>query len=404
MAEGYAHASGRPGVCMVTSGPGATNIVTPLADAYIDSIPMVAITGQVSRAGIGTDAFQEVDITGITMPVTKHNWLIRRAADIPTVIKEAFHIATTGRPGPVLVDVPKDVLTETMEWFWPDDVDVTLAYVAPISFAAPDYRYEPYLEGIGPADCKASLRAVQAEMLTNRRAALQTRASAEATQEGRSYTRITLPAAVESAVVSLEWAFWQYVGAGSCASIPPVTASDDTLFAFLQAVSEVGGSDDANLAEFEAYYYQAEVELGYPGTMDEHLTGLLAFPPEAYDGAYPPGVTRPPYAPAAMDDVAAWVTSAGERIVFLYGEWDPWSGGMFDPGAGPEVLRVVAPGAPHGAGVGDLTAGDRAAVLAKVQQWTGLVADEAALARTAPAPAMPRPPRPPRLPPPIAPR
>ena len=124
MAEGYAHASGRPGVCMVTSGPGATNIVTPLADAYIDSIPMVAITGQVSRAGIGTDAFQEVDITGITMPVTKHNWLIRRAADIPTVIKEAFHIATTGRPGPVLVDVPKDVLTETMEWFWPDDVDL----------------------------------------------------------------------------------------------------------------------------------------------------------------------------------------------------------------------------------------------------------------------------------------
>ncbi len=124
MAEGYAHASGRPGVCMVTSGPGATNIVTPLADAYIDSIPMVAITGQVSRAGIGTDAFQEVDITGITMPVTKHNWLVQSAADIPNVIREAFHIATTGRPGPVLVDVPKDVLTETMEWFWPDGVDL----------------------------------------------------------------------------------------------------------------------------------------------------------------------------------------------------------------------------------------------------------------------------------------
>ncbi len=288
--------------------------------------------------------------------------------------------------------------------FWPDDVDVTLAYVAPISFAAPDYRYEPYLEGIGPADCKARLRAIQAEMLTNRRAALQTRASAEATQEGRSYTRIDLPAAVESAVISLEWAFWQYVGADGCAGIPAVTATDDELFAFLQVVSEVGSSADANLAEFEAYYYQAEVELGYPGTMDEHLTGLTLFPADAYDGAYPQGVTRPPYARAAMDDVAAWVATSGERIVLLYGEWDPWSGGMFDPGARPEVLRVVAPGAPHGAGVGELTANDRAAVLARVQAWTGLVADEAALARGVPEPALPRPPRPLRPRPPIAPR
>lgn len=278
--------------------------------------------------------------------------------------------------------------------FWPDDVDVTLAYVAPISFAAPDYRYEPYLEGIGPTDCKANLRAAQAEMLANRRAALESRAAAEASQAGRSFTRVTLPAAVESAVVSLEWAFWQYVGVDGCAGIPPVTATDDEMFDFLQAVSEVGSSDDAGLAEFEAYYYQAEVELGYPGTMDEHLTGLTQFPASAYDGAYPQGVTRPPYAEAAMDDVAAWVKTSGERIVFLYGEWDPWSGGMFDPGARPEILRVTAPQAPHGAGVGDLTAGDRAAVVAKVQQWTGLVADESVLARAVPEPVAPRPPRP----------
>lgn len=278
--------------------------------------------------------------------------------------------------------------------FWPDDVDVTLAYVAPISFAAPDYRYEPYLEGIGPVECKAALRAVQAELLRNRRAALETRAAADATAHARSYTRITLPAAVESAVISLEWAFWQYVGVDGCAGIPAVTATDDELFDFLQAVSEVGGSDDDNLAEFEAYYYQAEVELGYPGTMDEHLTGLTQFPMTAYDGAYPVGVTRPPYATTAMADVDAWVRGAGERIVLLYGQWDPWSGGMFDGGDRPEVLRVVAPRAPHGAGVGDLSASDRAAVLAKVQAWTGLVADESALARAVPEPAAPRPPRP----------
>jgi acetolactate synthase I/II/III large subunit len=129
MAEGYAHATGRPGVAMVTSGPAATNIVTPLCDAYMDSIPMIAITGQVGTAALGTDAFQECDTTGITMAVTKHNFLITEAQDIPMVVREAFHIATTGRPGPVLIDVPKDIVDpmnprSAMEWYWPETVDL----------------------------------------------------------------------------------------------------------------------------------------------------------------------------------------------------------------------------------------------------------------------------------------
>ncbi|MDP9420720.1 MAG: acetolactate synthase large subunit [Actinomycetota bacterium] len=124
MAEGYAHVTGRPGVAMVTSGPAATNIVTPLCDAYMDSIPMVVITGQVPYSSIGSDAFQECDTTGITMSVTKHNWLVTKAQDIPEVVKEAFHIATTGRPGPVLIDVPKDVSNQMMDWYWPDTVDL----------------------------------------------------------------------------------------------------------------------------------------------------------------------------------------------------------------------------------------------------------------------------------------
>jgi acetolactate synthase-1/2/3 large subunit len=124
MAEGYAHATGRPGVAMVTSGPAATNIVTPLCDAYMDSIPIVVITGQVPYAVIGTDAFQECDTVGITMPVTKHNWLITDASDVPRVIREAFHVATTGRPGPVLVDMPKDVSNQMMSWYWPEGVDL----------------------------------------------------------------------------------------------------------------------------------------------------------------------------------------------------------------------------------------------------------------------------------------
>ncbi len=124
MAEGYAHATGRPGVAMVTSGPAATNIITPLCDAYMDSIPLVVITGQVPYAVIGTDAFQECDTVGITMPVTKHNWLVTDAQDVPRIIREAFHVATTGRPGPVLVDMPKDVSNQLMDWEWPEGVDL----------------------------------------------------------------------------------------------------------------------------------------------------------------------------------------------------------------------------------------------------------------------------------------
>ena len=109
MAEGYAMVTGRPGVAMVTSGPGATNIVTPLANAYMDSTPLVVVSGQVATASIGTDAFQECDITGVTMGITKHNWLIKNVEDIPRVVAAAFHVATTGRPGPVLIDLPKDI-------------------------------------------------------------------------------------------------------------------------------------------------------------------------------------------------------------------------------------------------------------------------------------------------------
>ncbi len=123
-AEGYAQATGRVGVCMATSGPGATNLVTPIADAHMDSVPLVAITGQVPSAAIGTDAFQEADIRGITMPITKHNYLVTDPADIPRTVAEAFHIASTGRPGPVLVDVAKDALQAMTSFQWPSTIDL----------------------------------------------------------------------------------------------------------------------------------------------------------------------------------------------------------------------------------------------------------------------------------------
>jgi acetolactate synthase-1/2/3 large subunit len=123
-ATGYAQATGKVGVCMATSGPGATNLVTPIADAHMDSVPMVAITGQVASTHIGTDAFQEADIVGITLPITKHSFLVSRADEIARTVAEAFHIASTGRPGPVLIDVTKDALQSVTDFSWPVEMDL----------------------------------------------------------------------------------------------------------------------------------------------------------------------------------------------------------------------------------------------------------------------------------------
>jgi acetolactate synthase-1/2/3 large subunit len=152
-AEGYAWATGRVGVCMATSGPGATNLVTALCDAYMDSVPLVAITGQVPSWAIGSDAFQECDTTGITMPVTKHNELVLDPDRIPGAVAEAFHIAATGRPGPVLVDVPKDVLQATTEWSWPQSLDL------------PGYRPVTRPNGKRVREAAALLRAAQRPVL-----------------------------------------------------------------------------------------------------------------------------------------------------------------------------------------------------------------------------------------------
>src|SRR5689334_8397489 len=129
-AEGYARATGRAGVCMATSGPGATNLVTGIADAYMDSIPLVAITGQVPQAMIGKGAFQETDFFGMTLPIVKHSFLVTDINEIPRVVKEAFHIAQSGRPGPVIVDIPKNIQQAETQPLWPKEV--TLRGYSPV--------------------------------------------------------------------------------------------------------------------------------------------------------------------------------------------------------------------------------------------------------------------------------
>ncbi|MCM8780743.1 MAG: biosynthetic-type acetolactate synthase large subunit, partial [Candidatus Omnitrophica bacterium] len=123
-ADGYARATGKVGVCIATSGPGATNLTTGIANAFMDSIPMVAITGQVKTFLIGNDAFQEADVTGITRPITKHNYLVKNVADLATIVRQAFHIASTGRPGPVLIDIPVDVQQQVTEFIWPQELQI----------------------------------------------------------------------------------------------------------------------------------------------------------------------------------------------------------------------------------------------------------------------------------------
>ncbi len=144
-AEGYARATGKVGVCVATSGPGATNLVTGIANACLDSTPMVAITGQVARPFIGKDAFQEVDITGITLPITKQNYLVLDASLLAKTVKEAFYLARTGRPGPVIIDVPRDVFVDEVEYHRPGKVDLPI--------------YKPTFQG-NPANIKKASKLI----------------------------------------------------------------------------------------------------------------------------------------------------------------------------------------------------------------------------------------------------
>jgi acetolactate synthase-1/2/3 large subunit len=146
-ADGYARATGKVGVCLATSGPGATNLTTGIANAHMDSIPMIAITGQVATSLLGRDSFQEADVTGLTMPISKHNYLIKKAADLPQTIKEAFYVARSGRPGPVVIDIPKDVFTSKIDYKYPDKVDIP--------------SYKPRTEG-HPKQIALAVKAIQA--------------------------------------------------------------------------------------------------------------------------------------------------------------------------------------------------------------------------------------------------
>lgn len=274
--------------------------------------------------------------------------------------------------------------------FWPDDVDATVPYVAPLSFGAPDYRYDAFVDGIGTAACRQALMDLQVELLSNRRAMVQARAEQQAFSEGFEYTRVAIAPAVEGSIAGIYWAFWQYYGIRFCPDVPAPTASDDDVWQFLDAVSGVSGSADSEIAPFEAYYFQAEYELGYPGTMDDWLDGLLQYGAEDYDGYYPVGVEIPPFRAAAMEDIDAWVQSEGSELLFLYGEWDPWTGGQFELGDATDSVRLTVPEATHGARLARLPEADRQVAFDKLEAWSGVTPDLGALGARRADPPTPR--------------
>jgi hypothetical protein len=252
--------------------------------------------------------------------------------------------------------------------FYPDDVDGTVAYVAPISFDVPDTRYQPFLKTIGPASCGQAVRDLATEMLAHRREAMQARAQLQASH---AYTRVAIGPAVEAAIMSLEWTFWQYAGVEACGTIPAITASDDTLFAFLEKISPVSDCDDQQLAHFEPYFYQSYAELGFPDGDADYLLPYKLYSDEDYENELP--TPEPEYHPEAMMGVDDFVKHHGERMLFLYGEWDPWTAGKFVLGDAQDSAVFIQPQGTHVSWFVSLERSDRDAAFAMLEAWTGVV-------------------------------
>jgi len=255
--------------------------------------------------------------------------------------------------------------------FFPDDVDGTVPYVAPISFAAPDPRYPPFIDTVGTDACRQAVRDAATEMLSHRRAALEQRAQTQATQYGYAYTRVLLGPAVESAIDSLEWSFWQYFGISTCSQVPTATATDDQMFAFLDKIAPVSDSDDEQTGLFDAYYYQAYFQLGYPDGGAAYLKPFLMYTDADYLNSLP--TAQPTYdGGAAMHDIDDFLEQHGDRFLFVYGQWDPWTAGKFTLGGATDSLELIQAQGTHNSHLTRLAQADQDAAMAKLAAWTGV--------------------------------
>jgi hypothetical protein len=253
--------------------------------------------------------------------------------------------------------------------FFPDDVDGTVPYVAPLSYGVPDVRYIGFVDGAGDDPlCRERLYDVQLE-------ALARRDSLTAWMDPSLYGRIGgVDPAFESVVLEVPFTFWQYLGYTYCSTIPALPgASDAQLFGFIDMAVGFDSVADAMLDFFDPYYYQAWAQLGFPDVRRDHVAGLLRTgAPSIEEGLLPVGAPTPTFDPAGLADRGGGPPAEGSQLLFVYGQWDPWTAGAFELGAAADSFRFVAPGGTHGSAIADLTMADRATAYAALARWTGV--------------------------------
>jgi hypothetical protein len=349
------------------------------SDYYLDSIVELTALLAANQISIehryfGTSRPESPDWSKLT---------IEQMADDEHAIVTALRTVYTGKA--ISTGGSKGGMTAVFyRRFYPDDVDGTVPYVAPISFSTLDERYPPHIATLGPQPCHDAIRAVALEMIEHRRAALEAATMAQALQKSYSYTRISLPVAVEGAIEGLEWTFWQYSGVNYCTTVPALDATDAEMFTFLDTISPPSDSDDAQIDFFDAYYYQSYAQLGYPDDGTTYLAPYYQYTSADWLGAFPSGVQPAFDSGAAMRDIDAFVQQSGDRLLFVYGQWDPWTGGAFQLGGATDSLELVQAQGTHNSHITKLAAADKSAALAKLAAWTGVTPQ--ALIRITPEP------------------
>jgi hypothetical protein len=305
-----------------------------------------------------------------------------RDLDVERSAEDFHHIVEAFRPrlgdgAWIGTGVSKGGVTSVLHRrYFPDDVDGTIAYVAPLSYGTDDPRYAAFLETIGPDDCRQRVRDVQ-RMTLERRATIVDRAR----QDGGRFDLVGADLAVETAIAEEDWSFWQYFGEPYCSFAPdPAAATDDDLYFFLRFASPPFDYDDREVVRLQPYYYQSATQLGYPSVEIPWLADLLEFDPNDLT-PFLPDVELPAFDDVAMEDLSGWLDGSAERVMLIYGEWDPWTGGAMDPGASPESYVFVEPHGSHRASIGGLAVADRTAALAALADWSGVALDLGATAR-----------------------
>lgn len=256
--------------------------------------------------------------------------------------------------------------------FFPDDVDVTVPYVAPLSLGTVDLRYVDFVNAVGEPSCRAALADAQRELLL-RRDAMLLRIEDQAQQNGYTYDLLGEQFVLEVMALEMPFTFWQYFDASLCPTIPSPAATDGELWDFYEEIMPASSAEDQRLLGFEPYYWQAAVQLGGPAVDETGLADLLMFPGKDVPASFVFTPTaEPAFDAAVMPDIAAWVAAEGDRMLFVYGENDPWSAGAYDPKGAADVHVLVAPAGNHGSKIADLAQADRDFALAKLEAWTGI--------------------------------